>query len=160
MDYIVKSEISQSLSLFFCFSLSLLSSFYSKQQIILIVIVILYSFTSHFNSVSILLMRYVAFANIPFPSGNPLQYSCLWNPMDRGAWHATVPWGCKEKLVGHHKRESESHSFQAWKWVCLFCKENNLYDVTPIVGKMDTEWFLELILMNIFKAYNFSDFHC
>ena len=25
-------------------------------------------------------------------NGNPLQYSCLENPMDRGAW----PWGCKE----------------------------------------------------------------
>ena len=23
-------------------------------------------------------------------SGNPLQYSCLENPMDREAWHATV----------------------------------------------------------------------
>ena len=22
--------------------------------------------------------------------GNPLQYSCVENPMDRGAWHATV----------------------------------------------------------------------
>ena len=22
--------------------------------------------------------------------GNPLQYSCLWNPMDRGAWWATI----------------------------------------------------------------------
>ena len=29
--------------------------------------------------------------------GNPLQYSCLENPMDRGAWQATYsPWGCKE----------------------------------------------------------------
>ena len=26
--------------------------------------------------------------------GNPLQYSCLENPMDRGAWRA--PWGHKE----------------------------------------------------------------
>ena len=26
-------------------------------------------------------------------NGNPLQYSCLENPMDRGAW---CPWGCKE----------------------------------------------------------------
>ena len=25
--------------------------------------------------------------------GNPLQYSCLENSMDRGAWWAT--WGCK-----------------------------------------------------------------
>ena len=24
-------------------------------------------------------------------NGNPLQYSCLENPMDRGAWRGTVP---------------------------------------------------------------------
>ena len=28
-------------------------------------------------------------------NGYPLQYFSLWNPMDRGAWRATV-WGCKE----------------------------------------------------------------
>ena len=29
--------------------------------------------------------------------GNPLQYSCLENPMDRGAWQATYrPWGSKQ----------------------------------------------------------------
>ena len=28
-------------------------------------------------------------------NGNPLQYSCLENPTDRGAWWATVQ-GCKE----------------------------------------------------------------
>ena len=28
--------------------------------------------------------------------GNPLQYSCLGNSMDRGAWWATSPWGHKE----------------------------------------------------------------
>ena len=28
-------------------------------------------------------------------NGNPLQYSCLGNPMDRGAWWATVPRGRK-----------------------------------------------------------------
>ena len=26
----------------------------------------------------------------PLEDGNPLQYSCLENPMDRGAWQATV----------------------------------------------------------------------
>ena len=25
-----------------------------------------------------------------------LQYSCLGNPIDRGAWRATAHWGCKE----------------------------------------------------------------
>ena len=29
-------------------------------------------------------------------NGNPLQYSCLENPMDRGAWRATVHGVAKE----------------------------------------------------------------
>ena len=29
-------------------------------------------------------------------NGNPLQYSCLENPMDRRAWRANSLWGCKE----------------------------------------------------------------
>jgi len=29
-------------------------------------------------------------------NGSPLQYSCLENPMDRGAWLATIHRGCKE----------------------------------------------------------------
>ena len=32
-------------------------------------------------------------------NGNPFQYSCLENPMDRGAWRAYSPWGCRR--VGH-----------------------------------------------------------
>ena len=27
--------------------------------------------------------------------GNPLQYSCLEDPMDRGAWRSTVHWVAK-----------------------------------------------------------------
>ena len=33
-------------------------------------------------------------------NGNPLQYSCLGNLMDKGAWQAIIPQGCK-KRVGH-----------------------------------------------------------
>ena len=29
-------------------------------------------------------------------TGNPLQYSCLANSMDRGVWPATSPWNPKE----------------------------------------------------------------
>ena len=32
-------------------------------------------------------------------NGNPHQYSCLENPMDRGAWWGYSPWG--HKRVGH-----------------------------------------------------------
>ena len=35
-------------------------------------------------------------------NGNPLQYSCLGNPMDRGAWWATVHWGHKETDTTEH----------------------------------------------------------
>ena len=31
-------------------------------------------------------------------NGSPLQLSCLENPMDRGAWQATVPWS---QIVRH-----------------------------------------------------------
>ena len=33
-------------------------------------------------------------------NGNPLQYSCLENPMDRGAWGGYSPWGYKR--IGHN----------------------------------------------------------
>ena len=44
-------------------------------------------------------------------NGNPLQYSCLGNPMDRGAWRATVhgvtkSWTWLKRLSTHAKRQS------------------------------------------------------
>jgi len=33
-------------------------------------------------------------------SGNPLHYSWLGNPMDRGAWQATVPGVAKKSQMG------------------------------------------------------------
>ena len=30
-------------------------------------------------------------------NGNPLQYSCLGNPMDREAWWATVRWAAQSQ---------------------------------------------------------------
>ena len=42
-------------------------------------------------------------------NGNPLQYSCLGNPMDRGAWRATVhgvtkSWTHRETELTHARR--------------------------------------------------------
>ena len=36
-------------------------------------------------------------------NGNPLQYSCLGNLMDRGAWRAIVQMGCKESDMTEHE---------------------------------------------------------
>ena len=34
-------------------------------------------------------------------NGNPLQYSCLGNPMDRGAWQATVHGVSESDMTEH-----------------------------------------------------------
>ena len=36
-------------------------------------------------------------------NGNPLQYSCLENSMDRGAWQGYKPCGCKEVDMTEHE---------------------------------------------------------
>ena len=45
-------------------------------------------------------------------NGRPLQYSCLKNPMDRGAWRATVQrvaqeWDMTEQLSTQHCSEKK-----------------------------------------------------
>ena len=46
--------------------------------------------------------------------GNPLQYSCLKNPMDRGAWGLQSTWGPKEsdrlKRLSTHAGQCLLHS--------------------------------------------------
>ena len=32
----------------------------------------------------------------------PLQYSCLENPIDRGAWQGYIPWGHRESDMTEH----------------------------------------------------------
>ena len=45
-------------------------------------------------------------------NGNPLQYSCLGNPTDRGAWQATVCGGAEELYMTwklNNKYKSDLH---------------------------------------------------
>ena len=56
-----------------------------------------------------------------FPGGghsNPLQYSCLENPMDRGAWQATsIKKKKKKKICGKNGKAKESGKQErALKW--------------------------------------------
>ena len=41
-------------------------------------------------------------------NGNPLQYSCLENPMDRGAWQATVYRVSKNQT---HLKQLSTHTY-------------------------------------------------
>ena len=43
-------------------------------------------------------------------NGNPLQYSCLENPMDRGAWRATVH-GVAKSWIQLKQLSIAQHSF-------------------------------------------------
>ena len=59
--------------------------------------------------------------------GNPLQYSCLANPMDRGAWRATVygvakSWTELKQLSMHNKRIEDT------------CKGNLSWQITGTEG--------------------------
>ena len=44
--------------------------------------------------------------------GNPLQYPCLENPMDRGAWRATVQGGHKESDMTERLHFTSSNSIR------------------------------------------------
>ena len=47
--------------------------------------------------------------------GYPLQYSCLENPMDRGAWRATYsPWGLKESDTTERLSTHKNASHPLW----------------------------------------------
>ena len=48
----------------------------------------------------------------------PLQYSCLGNPMDRGAWWATVHGGCKESDV---TEATEHVQHASWENALAYC---------------------------------------
>ena len=43
-------------------------------------------------------------------NGNPLQYSCLGNPMDRGAWRATVHRVAKESNMTKATEQASMHT--------------------------------------------------
>ena len=58
-------------------------------------------YTKHtYTHIPTLMDAYLCFDHVTFRNGegngNPLQCSCLENPMDRGAWQAMGPCGCRE----------------------------------------------------------------
>ena len=58
------------------------NSGYVRNLLISDIYFILFHFVGHFY--------YLGFSSIALCNGTPLQYSCLENPMDRGAWWAAV----------------------------------------------------------------------
>ena len=71
-------------------------------------------------------------------NGNPLQYSCLGNPMDRGAWHVIV-----------HRVEKESDITEA---------TTHALEEGRAGGKKSSSEFWILSLSTIFCSFNGSNF--
>ena len=51
--------------------------------------------------------------------GNPLQYSCLENPIDRGAWRATVHRVAKSQ-TRLKPLSTHAHTLQQWQSCCQY----------------------------------------
>ena len=71
-------------------------------------------------------------------NGNLLQYSCLENPIDRGAWGLVgySPWGCK----GSDTHEQLTHTSQHAKDAKYtdYCLSNNSHPTTRDETTIDT----------------------
>ena len=52
-------------------------------------------------------------------TGNPLQYSCLWNSMDRGAWWATVHWIARKSDMTYGPKQKQHTPPRRQLPVCL-----------------------------------------
>ena len=57
-------------------------------------------------------------------NGNPPQYSCLRNPMDRGAWGGYTPWCCKR--VGHNLGTKEPQIMN-FNFLYLICSDHKRF---------------------------------
>ena len=63
----------------------------------------------------------------PLEESSPLQYSCLENPVDRGAWRAMVDWIARSRTrqyqlstVGETGKNTSTSSSWKWKFYYLF----------------------------------------
>ena len=66
-------------------------------------------------------------------NGNPLQYPCLENPMDRGAWWATVHEGCKESNTAEATWQQQNSQFNN---VVIISGEQGRDSATHIQGSV------------------------
>ena len=62
-------------------------------------------------------------------NGNPLQYSCLENSIDWGAWQATVHWGAKSRTRLSDFTFTFSLSLKYDTVLCIYHVDKEIYQV-------------------------------
>ena len=92
-------------------------------------------------------------------NGNPLQYSCLGNPMDREAWRATILSIIKSQT----QLSTHAHIQLSLIFFIQFnikrCCQSNLFCLSYKQGFLKTQFFNSLFSSQI-KIYNLGAFHC
>ena len=79
-------------------------------------------------------------------NGNPLQYSCLENPVDRGAWQAIVQRVTKSQTG---QKQPSTHTYKyilvynSWKWN-LSVKEYTYLKIWQIMSVISKQHFTSL----------------
>ena len=88
--------------------------------------------------------------------GNPLQYSGLENPMDRGAWWGYSPQDCKQLDTTEHQR-TDAFELLCWRgllrvpWTARRSNQSILKDISPeyslegLMLKLKLQYFLHLM---------------
>ena len=69
---------------------------------------------------------------------NPLQYSCLENPMGRGAWQATVPGVAR---VGHNLETKPPPSLELIHNISEVCQYISFFSNAFFVNEVDLKIF-------------------
>ena len=85
-------------------------------------------------------------------SGNPLQYSCLGNPIDRGAWWTTIHGVVKELDVTIIKQQ------QLYIIHCMLCSVAVLIFITNVYWAFIVCWDLKVIRLKPLQDLGFYGF--
>ena len=101
-------------------------------------------------------------------NGNPLQYYCLENPMDRGAGRLYSPWGLKESDMTEWLLLTLTHSVLLCFFWCLsvffvlFCFVYffnwSVFDSQYCAGSQQSDPVIHIcVCVYIYKIYSFSN---
>ena len=79
--------------------------------------------------------------------GNSLQYSCLENPMDRGTWWATVPWGAESRTwLKWFSTQEDFRSGRKWGL--------EVVSLTDILTSIYYTWINTLVSWTLISSFN------
>ena len=68
-------------------------------------------------------------------NGNPVQYSCLENSMDRAAWGGYGPWDHKESETTEHTQGPNSHTYNR-RWILYHWVSRETFSSVQLLSRI------------------------